>query len=75
MKAGYNRDKIALALRILGIIILVIGLFVAVGQVLSIGNGANSNNQIELLSSLGYIAVGMAIEFLGIGLIIFGNRK
>ncbi len=63
------------ALKIFGIIVLVIGLLVAVGQFFSIGDEVNNENQTRLLASLCYIAVGMAIEFFGIGLIIVDNRK
>jgi hypothetical protein len=59
----------------LGIIILVIGLLVAVGQFFSIGDEVNNVSQTGLLASLCYIAIGMAFEFFGIGLIIVGNRN
>jgi len=60
---------------ILGIVLLVIGLLIAVGQFFFIGNEINNLDQVGLLACLCYIAVGMAIEFFGIGLIIVGNRK
>ena len=60
---------------ILGIVLLVIGLLIAVGQFLFIGNEVNNLDQVELLASLCYIAMGMAVEFFGIGLIIHGSRK
>ena len=58
-----------------GIILLLVGLLIAVGQFFFIGNEVNNLDQVGLLASLCYIAVGMAIEFCGIGLIILGNRK
>lgn len=75
MKAYDSKGERVSPARFLGIIILVIGLLVAVGQFFSIGDEVNTNDQIGLLGSLCYIAVGMAIEFFGIGLIIVGNRK
>jgi hypothetical protein len=75
MKADDSKGERVSPASFLGIIILVIGLLVAVGQFFSIGNEVNDLNQTGLLASLCYIAVGMAIEFFGIGLIIVGNRK
>lgn len=65
--------EIARALRISGIIILVIGLLVAVGQTFNIIS--EFYYETELLGSLCWIAVGMAIEFFGIGLIIVSKEK
>jgi len=75
MKADDNRDERARALRILGIIVLVIGLLVAVGQTFGISDGIYWANQAGLLGNLCWIAIGMALEIFGIGLIIVGNRK
>ena len=75
MKADDNRDETARALRNLAIIILVIGLVVAIGQTLWISKEVSFNQQSDLLGNLCWIAVGMAIELFGIGLIIIGNRK
>jgi hypothetical protein len=75
MKADDSRDEIARKLRILGLIILVIGLLVAVGQILNIEYDINGGYLDNLIGPLSWVAVGMAIEFFGIGLIIFGNRK
>jgi len=75
MNAAGNRNETAHALRNLAIIILVIGLVVVIGQTLWISKEVSFNEQSDLLGSLCYIAVGMAIEFFGIGLIIFSNRK
>jgi hypothetical protein len=73
-KADDNRDEIARTLRIFGVIILVIGLLVPVWQTLSINNDAHFSVKADLLADVGWIAVGMAIEFFGVGLIILSDR-
>jgi len=75
MKADGWKSEGFSAATILGIIFLVIGLLIVVGQFFFIGNEVNDLDQVGLLASLCYIAVGMAIEFCGIGQIIVGNRK
>ncbi len=61
--------------RILSVIILVIGLLVPVWQTFKINNDAHFGVQADLLADLCWIAVGMAIEFFGVGLIILGERN
>jgi uncharacterized membrane protein len=75
IKAKDSKDKRISPIRILGITVLVIGLLVAVWQALDISNEVYFGDQSSLLGDLCWIAVGMAIEFFGIGLIIVGNTK
>jgi uncharacterized membrane protein len=75
MKADDSRDKRISPAKILGIIILVIGLLVAVWQTFSVSNEVSFGEQSSLLGDLCWIAVGMAIELFGIGLIIVGKGK
>jgi hypothetical protein len=75
MKADDWRDKRISSARILGIIILVIGLLVAFWQTFNISNQVYFGEQPRLLGDLCWIAVGMAIELFGIGLIIVDNRE
>ena len=70
-KAGGNREEIARALRILGVIILVIGLLVPLWQARALYLGEQS----DLLGDLCWIVVGMAIEFFGVGLIILSDKR
>ena len=74
-KANGKRNDTALGLRILGIIILVIGLLLPVWQTFKINNDAHFGVSTDLLADLCWIAVGMAIEFFGVGLIILADRK
>jgi len=72
MKADKSRDE-----SIWGIIVLGVGMLVAVWQTLSIGDRLYFDDQSGLLGILCWIAVGIAIELFGIGLIILavGDRK
>ena len=74
MNADNNGDKTARALTILGVIIFIIGLLVPVWQTIKITNDAHFVVQANVLVDLGWIAVGMAIEFFGVGLIILSDR-
>jgi hypothetical protein len=74
-KANDNGSETARALRILGVIILIIGLLVPVWQTFKINNDARFGVSTDLLADLCWIAVGMAIEFFGVGLIILADRK
>jgi len=75
MKADDSRDRTAHTLRILGLIILVIGLLTVVWQIPNIMYDINGEYLNDLIEPLSWIVIGIAIEFFGIGLIIFGNRK
>jgi hypothetical protein len=75
MQADDSKNKRISPAKIMGIIILVIGLLVAVLQSVSINNRVFWNDQSDLLGILCWTAVGMAIELFGIGLIMADNRK
>ena len=45
-----------------------------VWQTFSINNDAHFGVKADLLADVGWIAVGMAIEFFGVGLIILSDR-
>ena len=75
MKADEGIDETARTLRILGLVILFIGLSVAVVQAPTIWYDIHGNYLDNLIGPLSWVAVGMAIELFGMGLIIFGNRK
>ena len=75
MKANDSIDRGAHTLRILGLIILVIGLLTVVWQIPNIMHDINGDYLNDLIEPLCWIVIGIAIEFFGIGLIIFGNRK
>ena len=61
--------------QILGIVFLIVGLLIAVAQTRSIVYNQSAYDQTALLGDLCWIAVGIAIELLGIGLIALGKRK
>jgi hypothetical protein len=70
-----SADDAGKIIQILGVIILVFGLLVAVIQTSFISNQVTFIDQAPLLGDLCWIAAGMAIELLGIGLIILGKRR
>ena len=70
-----RRGRAASAIITVGIVIVIIGLFIAVAQTYNIGTEVTFGEQADLLGKLCWILAGMAIELFGVGIIFTGSKK
>ena len=74
MKIDDNGVKRPTKLKIVGIIVLVLGLLIAIGVLPSILQDYFYDNQYGLLRDLSYVLFAGVIELFGIGLIIVDKK-